>query len=128
MLGTLLGSSCLVGADKGVGWKEKETGGCAHSFFFMWDSGHRVRVTAGIINILEVLEAPRAGQSSPISVLDICQDRKIVPEQRDLQWVHSDPGICGLLDPNDTGLGFVWRRHPCVSPLAVDLRFSSLSL
>lgn len=60
MLGTLLGSSCLVGADKGVGWKEKETGGCAHSFFFMWDSGHRVRVTAGIINILEVLEAPRA--------------------------------------------------------------------
>lgn len=86
MLGTLLGSSCLVGADKGVGWKEKETGGCAHSFFFMWDSGHRVRVTAGIINILEVLEAPRAGHSSPISGLDICQDGKTVPEQRDLQW------------------------------------------
>lgn len=114
------------GTDKGVGWKEKGTGGCAHSFLLMWDSGHRVRVTAGFINIFELLEAPRVEHSNPISVLDIYQARKTVPVQRDLQWSIVIHGF--LAFRIQMRQGFVWRRHPYVSPLAMDLRFSSLSL
>lgn len=48
---------------------------CLQFFLFMWDLGHGVRVTAGIMNILE---APEPGHGSTRSGLDthLCEITK----------------------------------------------------
>ena len=80
----------------------------------MWDSGQRVRVTAGFINIFELLEAPRVGHSNPIPVLDIYQARKTVTVQRDQQWSKVIHGFLAFRDPNETGI-CVEETSLCVS-------------
>ena len=94
----------------GIGWKMEGPGIYAHSFFvFMWDLGHGVRVTAGIMNILEIFEAPKPGHSSTSSGLYaylISKQKQHSETCSPTPAVHNAAWISDLWGPKETGPRF----------------------
>lgn len=88
MSGALLGSYCLIRAEQG-GWRMEGSGSrrlCSQDFVgvvsfcclfvFMWDLGRGVRVTAGIMNILECLTHLGQGTAAQALVSMLTPRRK----------------------------------------------------